>query len=98
MNADIFFEEFILQEISKGNIDTTRLTPQEHDIVVHVHCHQKSLIGVNSTINALKQLHGASVTAFQTGCWGMSGTFRYEHYDRAMKIVEMQFFARSPTT
>ncbi|HIE01126.1 MAG TPA: FAD-binding oxidoreductase [Thiotrichaceae bacterium] len=86
------FEEFILQEISKGNIDTTQLTPQEQDIVVHVHCHQKSLIGINSTINALKQLPGASVTALETGCCGMSGTFGYEHYDLSMKIGEMQLF------
>jgi len=88
----LLFEEFILQEISKGNIDTTQLTPKEQDIVVHVHCHQKSLIGINSTINALNQLPGASVRALKTGCCGMSGTFGYEHYDLSMKIGEMQLF------
>ena len=88
----LLFEEFILQEISKGNIDTTQITPKEQDIVVHVHCHQKSLIGINSTINALNQLPGASVRALKTGCCGMSGTFGYEHYDLSMKIGEMQLF------
>jgi FAD/FMN-containing dehydrogenase/Fe-S oxidoreductase len=86
------FEEFILQEISKGNIDTTQLAHKKQDIVVHVHCHQKSLTGINNTIDALNHLPGANVTALKSGCCGMSGTFGYEHYDLSMKIGEMQLF------
>lgn len=86
------FEEFILQEISAGNIDTTKFTHKEQKIIVHVHCHQKSLLGTNNTVNALNQLPGVTVTALKTGCCGMSGTFGYEHYDLSMKIGEMQLF------
>lgn len=86
------FEEFILQEIASGHIDTTQLSHQEQEIIVHVHCHQKSLVGINSTINALNQLPGTKVTALKTGCCGMSGTFGYEHHELSMKIGEMQLF------
>lgn len=86
------FEEFIVQEMSDGNIDTTKFSNQEQNIIVHVHCHQKSLVGVNNTIDALNHLPGAQVTALKTGCCGMSGTFGYEHYDLSMKIGEMQLF------
>jgi FAD/FMN-containing dehydrogenase/Fe-S oxidoreductase len=86
------FEEFVVQEMSNGNIDTTQFSNKEQNIIVHVHCHQKSLVGVNSTIDALNQLPGARVTALKTGCCGMSGTFGYEHYDLSMKIGEMQLF------
>jgi FAD/FMN-containing dehydrogenase/Fe-S oxidoreductase len=86
------FEEFVLQEISAGNIDTKQFTHKEQDIIVHVHCHQKSLVGINNTIDALNQLPGTSVTAIKSGCCGMSGTFGYEHYDLSMKIGEMQLF------
>ncbi|TGO02113.1 hypothetical protein PN36_30245 [Candidatus Thiomargarita nelsonii] len=86
------FEEFILQELSVGNIDITQFSYKKQELIVHVHCHQKSLVGIDSTIQALKQLPGASVTALQTGCCGMSGAFGYEHSELSMKIGEMQLF------
>jgi FAD/FMN-containing dehydrogenase/Fe-S oxidoreductase len=86
------FEEFILQEMSVGNIDLRQFTHKEQELIVHVHCHQKSLVGIESSIQALKHLPGASVTALQTGCCGMSGAFGYEHSDLSMKIGEMQLF------
>ncbi|EDN71238.1 oxidoreductase [Beggiatoa sp. PS] len=86
------FEEFVLQEISAGNLDTKQFARQEQDIIVHVHCHQKSLVGINNTIDALSHLPGKTVTAIKSGCCGMSGTFGYEHYDLSMKIGEMQLF------
>ncbi|MEN8216069.1 MAG: 4Fe-4S dicluster domain-containing protein [Pseudomonadota bacterium] len=86
------FEEFILQEMEVGKIDITQFTYKEQELIVHVHCHQKSLVGIDSSIQALKQLPGASVTALQTGCCGMSGAFGYEHSELSMKIGEMQLF------
>ncbi|TGO02112.1 hypothetical protein PN36_30270 [Candidatus Thiomargarita nelsonii] len=56
------FEEFILQELSVGNIDITQFSYKKQELIVHVHCHQKSLVGIDSTIQALKQLPGAMVT------------------------------------
>ncbi|OAD19527.1 oxidoreductase [Candidatus Thiomargarita nelsonii] len=90
-NAKLF-EEFILQEISVGNIDTSDFKIKKQALILHVHCHQKSLVGIDTSIQALKQLPGTTVTALQTGCCGMSGAFGYEHYDISMKIGEMQLF------
>ncbi len=84
------FEEFILQEISQGQI--TQLPYKKQNIIVHVHCHQKSLVGINTTISALKQLPGATVTALSTGCCGMAGAFGYEHKTLSLKIGELQLF------
>lgn len=50
------------------------------------------MVGIDSTIEALQQLPGTTVTALQTGCCGMAGTFGYEHYDLSMKIGELQLF------
>jgi len=86
------FEEFILQEMSVGNIDTSDFKRKKQALILHVHCHQKSLVGIDTSIQALKQLPGTTVTALQTGCCGMSGAFGYEHYDLSMKIGEMQLF------
>ena len=86
------FEEFVIQEIAAGNIDTQQFSEEKQNIIVHVHCHQKSLVGINITIEALNQLPGTTVTALNTGCCGMAGTFGYEHYDLSMKIGEMQLF------
>ena len=86
------FEEFILQEISVGNIDKKQFSYKKQQLIVHIHCHQKSLLGIESTIEALQQLPGTTVTALQTGCCGMAGTFGYEHYNLSMKIGELQLF------
>jgi len=86
------FEEFILQELSLGKIDLINFPDKEQQLILHIHCHQKSLVGIDSCIQALKQLPGTTVTALQTGCCGMSGAFGYEYYEISMKIGEMQLF------
>lgn len=58
---------------------------------VHGHCHQKSLVGIEGTLNALKLIPGAEVRHLATGCCGMAGSFGYEdeHYELSMKIGEL---------
>ncbi|WP_080442247.1 FAD-binding and (Fe-S)-binding domain-containing protein [Burkholderia ubonensis] len=59
------------------------------DVIVHGHCHQKSLFGMQGETALLDKL-GVRWTLLDTGCCGMSGSFGFneDHYDLSMKIGE----------
>lgn len=63
-------------------------------VLVHGHCHQKALIGMNSTLHFLRSIPGLHVEEIDSGCCGMAGSFGYEseHYDISMQIGEMKLF------
>ena len=56
-------------------------------LLVHGHCHQKALIGMDSTLKALRSA-GYQAEVVEAGCCGMAGAFGFEaeHYElsRAM--------------
>jgi Fe-S oxidoreductase len=56
-------------------------------ILVHGHCHQKALIGVQHEADLLKKM-GADVNLPDTGCCGMAGSFGFEKdkFDLSEKI------------
>lgn len=58
----------------------------EQPVTVHVHCHQKSLVGVESTKQALSLL-GVSASIVDAGCCGMAGSFGYEQPTLSVKIA-----------
>ncbi len=57
-------------------------------ILVHGHCHQKALVGMQPTLRALRLVPGYTAELVEAGCCGMAGSFGFEaeHYDisRAM--------------
>jgi FAD/FMN-containing dehydrogenase/Fe-S oxidoreductase len=59
------------------------------DVIVHGHCHQKSLFGMKGETALLDKL-GVRWTLLDTGCCGMAGSFGFDaaHYDLSMKIGE----------
>lgn len=59
------------------------------DVVVHGHCHQKSIFGMKGETTLLDKL-GVRWKLLDTGCCGMAGSFGFnaEHYDLSMKIAE----------
>ncbi|QBR00987.1 FAD-binding and (Fe-S)-binding domain-containing protein [Paraburkholderia pallida] len=59
------------------------------DVMVHGHCHQKSLFGMKGETALLGKL-GVRWTLLDTGCCGMAGSFGFnaDHYDLSMKIGE----------
>ncbi|WP_081086894.1 FAD-binding and (Fe-S)-binding domain-containing protein [Burkholderia stagnalis] len=59
------------------------------DVIVHGHCHQKSLFGMKGETALLDKL-GVRWTLLDTGCCGMSGSFGFNdaHYELSMKIGE----------
>jgi FAD/FMN-containing dehydrogenase/Fe-S oxidoreductase len=59
-------------------------------VLLHGHCHQKSLVGVEPTIAALSQVPQTEVSVVDSGCCGMAGAFGYEkeHYEVSMQMAE----------
>jgi len=78
---------FLIEEFLVGlTIDFPR-APKE--ILVHGHCHQKALSGVDPLVGFLKQT-GSAVEVVDSGCCGMAGSFGYEreHFDISLEIAK----------
>ncbi len=67
------------------------LRPRPARCVVHGHCHQKALVGVKGTAEALRLVPGLEVKLLDTGCCGMAGSFGFEaeHYDLSVAIARL---------
>jgi len=87
----LMFDEFIMQEVQKGNILQSQFTDNNKDIRLHGHCHQKSLSSTGPTKEMLSLPVNYSVDEIKSGCCGMAGSFGYEkeHYDVSMKVGEL---------
>lgn len=87
-------EEFLSEEIKKGNITSDFFTLEEKEIKIHGHCHQKSLSNQKVTFDILNLPKNYVPTIIPSGCCGMAGSFGYEknHYDISMKIGELKLF------
>ncbi|OQX76718.1 MAG: FAD-binding oxidoreductase [Bacteroidetes bacterium 4484_249] len=90
----LMFDEFIAQEVSKGNILKEHFTKEKKKIKLHGHCHQKSIASTASTKKMLSLPENYEVEEIKSGCCGMAGSFGYEkeHYDLSMKIGELILF------
>jgi FAD/FMN-containing dehydrogenase/Fe-S oxidoreductase len=76
------FEEFA------GRLELPlRAGPQR--ILVHGHCHQKSMGLLPATMSLLARIPGAGVVDLDAGCCGMAGSFGYarKHYDVSATIA-----------
>jgi FAD/FMN-containing dehydrogenase/Fe-S oxidoreductase len=63
----------------------------EHDVLLHGHCHQKALWGMDTSAKLLRRLFGARLRVIDSGCCGMAGSFGYLkwRYDLSMRIGEL---------
>ena len=59
-------------------------------ILLHGHCHQKSLGLLGATVKLLSRIPGAKIVDLDAGCCGMAGSFGYTrgHYDVSKAIAE----------
>jgi FAD/FMN-containing dehydrogenase/Fe-S oxidoreductase len=58
---------------------------------VHVHCHQKALLGTAGASGLLRRIAGGTVRTLETGCCGMAGAFGFgaDRYELSMRIGEL---------
>ncbi|MCP4521487.1 MAG: FAD-binding protein [Cytophagales bacterium] len=87
-------DEFIAQEIEKGNISADEFTDKAQKIKLHGHCHQKALSSVNFSKTLLSLPKNYEVEVIPSGCCGMSGSFGYDadKYSTSMQIGELVLF------
>ena len=80
-------------EAGELNLD---FTDAQKDIILHGHCHQRAIVGIQPSVKALSLPPGYSVEAIDSSCCGMAGSFGYEkeHYDLSMKIGELRLFGK----
>jgi FAD/FMN-containing dehydrogenase/Fe-S oxidoreductase len=78
--ASILFEEFA------GQLDLPlRAGPKR--ILLHGHCHQKSMGLLDRTRSLLSKIPSAAIVELDAGCCGMAGSFGYTHYDVSVAIA-----------
>ncbi len=86
-------EEFLLQPANLEKLKNN-FYPLSAEIAVHIHCHQKSLLGYKPTLTLLKSLPNVKPTYLPTGCCGMAGSFGFEkeHAEISLQIGELTLF------
>ncbi len=81
-------EEFLdsLQDYKPGRLDRRA--------IIHGHCHQKALVGMEPTRRLLNRVDGLEFDILDSGCCGMAGSFGYEegHYEVSEAIGERVLF------
>lgn len=81
---------FLWEEYVESHCRGLRLKRGPARILLHGHCHQKSLGLVAPAKALLERIPGASVVDLDAGCCGMAGSFGYakDHYEVSMAIGE----------
>ena len=85
----VLFEEFLEGECAAGRA-TLALKPGPAEVLLHPHCHQRSM-GLAAPAKALlSRIPSATVVDLDAGCCGMAGSFGYtrDHYEVSRAIAE----------
>jgi Fe-S oxidoreductase len=77
----VLLEEFLLDR-------KLEFSPGPAEIVLHGHCHQKSMGLAAPAAALLARVPGAKVTNLDSGCCGMAGSFGYVNYEVSRAIGE----------
>jgi Fe-S oxidoreductase len=83
-------DDWLSKQVKAGACNLS-LRPRPEKSVLHGHCHQRALCGVEGTAAALRLVPGLDVTVLDAGCCGMAGSFGFEkeHYDLSVKIANL---------
>ncbi len=92
-NACMLFEEFLGSELESRRVKLD-FAPGPARILLHAHCHQKSMGLLPVANSLLARIPGASVIDPDAGCCGMAGSFGYtrDHFDVSRQIGERRLF------
>lgn len=85
----VLLDAFLVGLAERGELDLP-LSPFPGKVLLHVHCHQKALVGHEGALRALRLVPQARVEFVDAGCCGMAGAFGFEreHYDLSLRIGE----------
>ena len=88
----LLFDEWLARELN--NNDGEPIFAGSHGpLMLHTHCHQKALSGVDRTLSVLQQA-GYETEAIDSGCCGMAGSFGFEaeHHHISRQMGEFRLF------
>ena len=82
-------QAFLFSEFLEKNLGKIQFPKLSRKALVHGHCHQKAVMGMESEAKVLSQL-GLDFHTLDSGCCGMAGAFGFEkkHYEISVKIGE----------
>ena len=97
-DACMLFEEFLEGEVAAGRAELS-LSAGPRRVMLHGHCHQKSLGLVPPAVSLLGRIPGATITELDAGCCGMAGSFGYarDHFDVSRTIGERSLLPMART-
>ena len=80
----------LFEEIAQGAIGALHLKAGPPEILLHGHCHQKSMGLLAPAKALLARIPGSTVVDLDAGCCGMAGSFGYaaEHFEVSRAIGE----------
>ncbi|HZJ34253.1 MAG TPA: FAD-linked oxidase C-terminal domain-containing protein, partial [Vicinamibacterales bacterium] len=86
----ISFEEFVGHQMGRPEGRALPIEGGPSRILLHGHCHQKSMGSIPAAKALLERIPGAQVVDLDAGCCGMAGSFGYarEHFDVSRQIGE----------
>jgi FAD/FMN-containing dehydrogenase/Fe-S oxidoreductase len=86
--AQVVAQACLLWEEFAGKLDLP-LRKGPSKILLHGHCHQKSMGLLNATKSLLSRIPGSTVVDLDAGCCGMAGSFGYskDHYEVSVAIA-----------
>ena len=89
-NSVVSIERFVSDLVTSGKVENKFKSTLKHH-VIHGHCHQKAIEGMESIENIFKFVEG-TFEILDVGCCGMAGAFGFEkeHYDLSKKIYEIE--------
>ena len=84
------FEQILWDVLRKEKTGASAIRPKAKEILVHGHCHQKSLYGMDAVKSIFALWPDVKYTEIDSGCCGMAGSFGYEsnHYEVSRKMAE----------
>jgi FAD/FMN-containing dehydrogenase/Fe-S oxidoreductase len=84
-SASVLFEEVMAPLMPQLD-----LSPGPASLLLHGHCHQKSMGLIGAARNLLAAIPGSTVVDLDAGCCGMAGSFGYtrDHYEVSRAIGE----------
>jgi len=87
--ASVLFEEYAAALASR-----LTLTAGPGRVLLHGHCHQRSMGLVSPSKTVLERIPGVTVVDAEAGCCGMAGSFGYgrDHYEVSRAIGERKLF------
>jgi Fe-S oxidoreductase len=98
--ACLTFEEWAdgrLASASEAGQDTAApsITRGPRRILLHGHCHQKALVGLDPATRLLSRITDCQVVDADAACCGMAGSFGYEreHYEVSKAVGERKLLA-----